>query len=85
MNESETRTDILRQIDKTLDVLTKVEKSMMAEAEMNATKHLADTVRPVPLAGAVSSCIGDLTAWRDRINADEDSYQDHLSRPEPEN
>lgn len=40
MNESETRTDILRQIDKTLDVLTKVEKSMMAEAEMNATKHL---------------------------------------------
>lgn len=58
--------DTIRQIDKTLDVLYKVEKMMQAEAEMNATKHLADVVRPVALAGAVSSLIGDLESWRER-------------------
>lgn len=59
--------DTIRQIDKTLDVLRLVERSMQAEAEMNATKHMADTVRPVPLAGAVSSLIGDLEGWRQRL------------------
>ena len=55
-----------RRIEKALDVLYKVEKMMKAEAEMNATKHLADVVRPVPLAAAVSTLIGDLESWRDR-------------------
>ena len=58
--------DIVRQIDKALDVLRKVEKSMFAEAEMNAVKHLADVVRPVPLAGLVSSLIADYEGWRTR-------------------
>ena len=58
--------DTIRQIDKTLDVLYKVERMMQAEADMNATKHLADVVRPVPLAALVSSLIGDLEAWRGR-------------------
>jgi hypothetical protein len=60
------RSDLIRQIDKGLDVLYKVESMMGSEAQMNATKHLADTVRPVPLAGAVSSLIGDYEAWRAR-------------------
>lgn len=60
--------DIIRQIDKALDVLRKVETMMKAEAEMNATKHLSDVVRPVPLAGAVSSLIGDFEAWRERTD-----------------
>ena len=58
--------DTIRQIDKALDVLYKVEKMMQAEAEMNATKHLAEVVRPVALAGAVSNLIGDLESWRKR-------------------
>jgi hypothetical protein len=65
--------NIIRQIDKTLDVLYKVETMMRAEAEMNATKHLADVVRPVPLAASVSSLIGDLEAWRQRESSDESS------------
>jgi hypothetical protein len=60
--------DTIRQIDKTLDVLLSVEKMMLAEAEMNATKHMADAVRPVPLAAAVGSLIGDLSAWRLRLS-----------------
>lgn len=59
--------DTARQIDKVLDVLRMVERSMLAEAEMNALKHMATTVRPVPLAGAVSSLIGDLEAWKIRL------------------
>lgn len=61
--------DTVRQIDKGLDVLRKVESMMLAEAEMNATKHMADVVRPVPLAGAVSTLIGDYEAWRAREEA----------------
>jgi len=65
---AETETgDIIRQIDKTLDVLSKVEEMMNAEATMNAIKHLSNVVRPVPLVGMVSSLIGDLEAWRQRI------------------
>lgn len=63
--------DTVRQIDKTLDVLHKVERMMWAEAKMNAGKHMAETIRPVPLHGAVSSLIGDLNAWQARI-AEED-------------
>lgn len=62
--------DTIRQIDKTLDVLYKVGQMMSYEAAMNATKHMADTVRPVPLAGAVSSTIGDLEAWRRRLESE---------------
>jgi hypothetical protein len=61
-------TDTIRQIDKTLDVLERVERMMNYEAEMNAAKHMAAVVRPVPLAGAVSSLIGDLLAWRERLD-----------------
>lgn len=64
--------DVVRQIDKGLDVLRKVEKAMMAEAEMNATKHMSDNVRPVPLAGAVSALIGDYEDWRARVAGDND-------------
>lgn len=63
--------DTIRQIDKALDVLRKVERALVAEAEMNATKHLSDAVRPVPLAGAVSSLIGDYQAWKARLEADD--------------
>ena len=65
------RRDTQRQIEKALDVLRKVEKMMVAEAEMNATKHMADTVRPVPLAAAVSSEIVDLEAWWGRLEEGE--------------
>lgn len=60
--------DTIRQVDKALDVLKQVEKMMTAEAEMNATKHMADIVRPVPLAGVVSSLVGDFEAWRARLD-----------------
>lgn len=65
------RMDTIRQIEKTLDVLEKVESMMMAEAQMNATKHLAEVVRPVPLAALVSSQIGDLTAWKARMEGED--------------
>jgi len=60
--------DLQRMLDKTLDVLGKVETAMNAEALMNATKHLSDTVRPVPLAAAVSTLIADLSATREGLN-----------------
>jgi hypothetical protein len=60
-------TDDIRQIDKVMDVLQLVEKAMLAEAEMNATKHMSETVRPVPLAAAVSSLLVDLEGWRYRL------------------
>lgn len=59
--------DTLRQIDKALDVLRKVEKMMLAEAEMNATKHMSENVHPVPLCGAVSALISDYENWRGRL------------------
>lgn len=62
--------DVIRQIDKGLDVLEKVETMMMAEATMNATKHMSESVRPVPLAGAVSSLIDDYRSWRTRLEED---------------
>ena len=62
------RVDFVRTLDKSLDVLRLVEKAMNAEAEMNATKHMAATVRPVPLAAAVSTLIGDLEATRARLD-----------------
>ncbi len=64
--------DTRRQIAKTLNVLRKVERMMLAEAEMNATKHMADVVRPVPLAGAVGALIGDLEAWEYRLREEDE-------------
>lgn len=64
--------DTRRQVAKTLDVLRRVERMMLAEAEMNAGKHMADVVRPVPLAAAVSSLIGDLEAWDQRLEGESD-------------
>lgn len=63
--------NIIRQIDKGLDVLRLVERSMLAEAEMNATKHMSESVRPVPLAAAVSTLIADYEAWRSRLEEGE--------------
>lgn len=62
--------DVLRQIDKGLDVLEKVEAMMVAEATMNATKHMSEQVRPVPLAGAVQALIADYRGWRERVEAE---------------
>lgn len=62
-----TETDTIRQIDKALDVLKKVETMMMAEAKMNATKHMNEQVHPVPLASAVSALIGDYEDWKARL------------------
>ena len=52
--------DVIRTVDKALDVLRKVDEMMEAEARMNAAKHMADVVRPNPLAAAVSTAIADL-------------------------
>ena len=63
--------DTIRQIDKGLDVLRKVDEMMEAEARMNAAKHLAETVRPNPLASAVSTLIGDYEFWRRRLQEED--------------
>lgn len=58
--------DVVRQIDKAIDVLDQVRSMLWFEAQMNAAKHMSGTVRPVPLYAAVDSEIGDLQAWRER-------------------
>lgn len=45
--------DVIREVDKIYDTLELVNRMFRAEAEMNATKHLAEVVRPHPLAAKV--------------------------------
>lgn len=52
--------DLLRQIEKALEVLISVDAMMEAEATMNAAKHLSTKIMPNPLASAVSTIVVDL-------------------------
>src|SRR5690606_16414448 len=52
--------DVIRTVDKALDVLRQVDERMEAEARMHGGKHMADVVRPNPLAAAVSTAIAEL-------------------------
>lgn len=63
-----TNEDTIRAMEKALDVLQMVERAMQAEAEMNAAKHMAPVVRPVPLAAAVSTQVADLQSTIERLS-----------------
>lgn len=52
--------DLARQMQKVADVLAVVDRHLTAEASMNAALHMAETVRPAPLAVAVSAAKDDL-------------------------
>jgi len=52
--------DEKRQIEKALDVMYMVQKHFDHEAAMNAALHMSDTVRPAPLAAAVTAAVLDL-------------------------
>lgn len=52
--------DLARQLVKVLDVLMVVDDHFTAEARMNAALHMAQTVRPAPLAAAVATSKGEL-------------------------
>jgi len=60
-------TDIIRELEKTLDVLRACDRHFTAEAEMNAALHMATTVRPAPLASAVSLHIVELEQSVERL------------------
>jgi len=52
--------DDRRQVEKALATMYKVQEHFDYEARMNAVLHLSDTVRPAPLAAAVSVAVSDL-------------------------
>ena len=52
--------DERRQVEKALATMYKVQEHFDHEAKMNAALHLSDTVRPAPLAAAVSVAVIDL-------------------------
>lgn len=49
-----------RELTKVLDVLKKANEHFHHEAMMNAALHMADTVRPAPLAAAVEGSVDTL-------------------------
>lgn len=49
-----------RELSKVLDVLKKANQHFQSEALMNAALHMAETVRPAPLAVAVQGAMQDL-------------------------
>lgn len=55
--------DAVRELRKAEIVLKKVNIALQSEAQMNAAKHMTDTVLPTPLASAVvGALIGITTA-----------------------
>lgn len=58
--------DLIRELEKALDVLKVCERHFSAEAEMNAALHMTDNVRPNPLAAAVYTAVGGLELALDR-------------------
>lgn len=59
--------DAVRELEKALDVLEACERHFTAEAEMNAALHLADKVRPAPLAARVSTAVAEVARAIDRL------------------
>lgn len=49
--------DLIRELEKALDVLRVCDRHFSAEAEMNAALHMTENVRPNPLAAAVSTAV----------------------------
>jgi len=52
--------DLQRELEKIRDVVEKVDQHFTHEAAMNAALHMSETIRPAPLAMAVSSAKADL-------------------------
>ncbi len=59
--------DAVRELLKARAVLQKVNRSMRAEAEMNAAKHLTEEVLANPLASAVTAGLMDLEKAINRL------------------
>jgi len=53
--------DLKRELQKVFDVLVVVDHHFSHEAEMNAALHMATTIRPAPLAAAVSTAMENLS------------------------
>lgn len=49
--------NLVRELEKAADALVAADRHFMHEAEMNAALHLASTVRPAPLASAISAAL----------------------------
>lgn len=66
--------DLIRELEKALDVLRACARHFNAEAEMNAALHMSEAVRPNPLTAAVNTAIagGEQALAR---------YQGKASRP----
>lgn len=47
-----------REYYKQLDILMQVNYALVAEAQMNAAKHMSAVVRPSPMAAAVNNAVG---------------------------
>lgn len=59
--------DVIREVQKILDVLEVVDRHFTHEAEMNAALHMASVVRPAPLAAAVKTALGSGVALQERL------------------
>lgn len=49
---------LIREVQKLSDALAAADRHFAAEAQMNAALHMADTVRPAPLAMTVATALG---------------------------
>lgn len=52
--------NLVRELQKVSDTLKAADRHFTAEAQMNAALHMAESVRPAPLAAAVSTALGSI-------------------------
>ena len=64
--------DIARELQKVLDVLEIVDRHFLHEAQMNAALHMAITVRPAPLASAVTTTAEQMALLIKQLEGDDD-------------
>jgi hypothetical protein len=53
--------DLARELAKVADALAMADVHFQAEAEMNAALHMSPTIRPAPLAAAISTAHQELS------------------------
>jgi hypothetical protein len=63
--------NVVRELEKTLDLLRIVDRHFLAEADMNAALHMSTDVRPAPLAAAIHLHIAALDGALTRLRSDD--------------
>lgn len=60
--------DIIRELDKAIDIVALADEHFANEAKMNAALHMSAEVRPAPLASAITLTHANLKNLRERLS-----------------